>query len=48
LGREYLVHVALNGAELTVLRAGHPPGEGERVRVWPELEQLHVFAPEQG
>ncbi len=45
LGREYLVHVTLNGAELTVLWAGSPPGEGEMVWVWPELERLHVFAP---
>jgi ABC-type sugar transport system ATPase subunit len=44
LGREYLVHVALNGAELTVLWAGSPPPEGEQVRVWPEMERLHVFA----
>ena len=44
LGRESLVHVALNGAELTVLWVGSPPAEGEPVRVWPELERLHVFA----
>jgi multiple sugar transport system ATP-binding protein len=46
LGREYLVHVALNGSELTVLLAGFPPREGERVRVWPEPERLHAFAPQ--
>jgi len=43
LGREYLVHVELNGAQLTVLRAGPPPGEGQRVRVRPDPEHLHVF-----
>jgi multiple sugar transport system ATP-binding protein len=47
LGREYLVYVALNGVELAVLWAGPPPGEGETVRVWPELERLHVFASQE-
>jgi ABC-type sugar transport system ATPase subunit len=44
LGREYLVHVNLDGAELTVLEDGRPPAAGETVRIWPEPERLHLFA----
>jgi ABC-type sugar transport system ATPase subunit len=45
LGREYLVHVDLNGVHLAVLRGGPPPVEGETVWIRPEPERLHVFAP---
>ncbi|MEW6519809.1 MAG: ABC transporter ATP-binding protein [Thermodesulfobacteriota bacterium] len=43
LGREYLVHVKLDGAGLTVLTTDAPPGEGEEVRIRPVPGRLHVF-----